>query len=141
LLCLQETITYNELGLLMVTFASVVMVVSGGNSSVSTSGVSWWAWIILFLNSTFKALSIVLMQKARKMHQSVVSCWANLVQLLIFVPMVYGMGDDLSIIRDFEVIDWCLLLGLGAFTVLNQTLRFLSTKKCEITTLQPYSFL
>jgi hypothetical protein len=81
------------------------------------------------------------MRQVRKMHEQVVSCYMNLAQLVVFVPLVYFTGSDLTIWRQFNYIDLVCLFGVGTLTIINQVCRFRALKLSEASRLQPYSFL
>lgn len=53
------------------------------------------------------------------MHEAVVSTWLNAGQMIIFVPTMYLMGESLKVIRQFNWVDWILVVGMGGLAVLS----------------------
>ena len=75
------------------------------------------------------------------MHENVVSCYMNLFQMLVFLPTVYIVGKDLTILKTFSITDMLFLIGVGSLTLVNQVMRFRALKYSEASRMQPYAFL
>lgn len=76
----------------------------------------------------------------RKMHQSVLTSYMNLMLLVVMIAIVYGTGSDLTPWANFSAIDWVLLFGLSASNVGSQTFRFKAIQLSPVSRLQPLTF-
>lgn len=118
---LKEKLAWREALLMGVSLIAVLLVVLGANESANPddqAGTEWWMWVILFMNPILKSVGTISLRTVKKMHESVVSCWLNLAQMLIYVPVTYIMGKDLTIVTNFNGVDWILLLCVGSLAIL-----------------------
>ena len=70
------------------------------------------------MNPIFKAIGTASLRTVKKMHESVVSLWLNLAQMMVYVPATYLIGKDLTIVGSFNWVDWILVMCVGGLAVL-----------------------
>ena len=99
------------------------------------------AFICLILNPIMVAIGTIAMRKMKKMHESLVSAWMNLICFFAMMIVVYAVGDDLSPMWSFDWLDWMLMCGIAIFVLLCQTLRYMALQVHEASALQSLSFL
>lgn len=84
---------------------------------------------LLLSNPIIIAAGVIAMRQMRKMHESVVTTYMNLMLLAIMLPLVYIQGDDLSPWRTFGFLEWIAIAGLATSNVGSQTFRFKAIQK------------
>ena len=79
---------------------------------------SIFAYILLISNPFLGATSDILKRSMRNLNEMTSASWGNLSQMTVFISIAYFSGQDLSIWRDFSIIDWLALLTMSGGLVL-----------------------
>ena len=97
-LFLSEKITYGTILALFVSFfGALIMILGSKDDSVVSEGSSVFGFICLILNPVFVAIGTIMMRQMKKLNESVVSCYMNFASIIVLGPLVYALGQDLSI--------------------------------------------
>jgi hypothetical protein len=76
----------------------------------------------------------------KKMHESVITTYMNLMLLVIMVCIVYSTGSDLSPCYSFGLIEWTAVVGMAFSSVGSQTFKFRAIQRSEVGKLAPMTF-
>lgn len=99
------------------------------------------AYVGLILNPFFTSAQQMATRAMKNLNDAVVSAWSALSLLIVMLPISLIMGYDLSIIKDFSLLDLTFLVSLSVITITAQTLRFMAISNHPLTGLQPFTFL
>ena len=75
---------------------AIILILGGANEDPVPEGSSLIGFICLIFNPVLVAIGTVMMRSMKKLNESVVSCYMNSTSILVFVPIVYWQGADLS---------------------------------------------
>ena len=76
-------------------------------------GSTLFGFISLLLNPVLIGVGTIMMRSMRELNESVVSCYMNGACIVVFAPLVYLQGADLSPCFSFTITDWCWIIGLS----------------------------
>mmetsp|Transcript_11555 Transcript_11555/g.14567 ORF Transcript_11555/g.14567 Transcript_11555/m.14567 type:complete len:157 (+) Transcript_11555:769-1239(+) len=93
--------------------------------------------LILASNPLIIGIGIISMRKMKKMHESVVTSYMNLMLLVVMIVVVYATGSDLTPWRGFGWLGWLCLVALAFTNVGSQRFRFKAYQRSQVSRLQP----
>ena len=88
-------------------------------------------------NPLIIGLGMVSMRKMKKMHESVVTTYMNLMLMVFMLIVVFATGSDLSPWGGFGWVEWSALIALAFTNVGSQRFRFKAVQRSQISRLQP----
>ena len=110
---------------MIVAFIGAVILIMGNpNDSIGAQDSTLFGFISLLLNPVLVAIGTIMMRSMRELNESVVSCYMNGASILVFTPLVYLQGADLSPCFSFTLADWCWIVGLSLSVIGSQTFRY-----------------
>jgi len=124
---LSEKFTLSYLTTLSVSFIGTIVVLLGTDHSASSPEATeshLASLLILLCNPIIIAAGVIAMRKMRKMHESVITTYMNLMLLTIMLVIVYASGSNLTPWYSFTWLDWVALVGLSTSNVGSQIFRF-----------------
>ena len=93
-----------------------------GAESLSEDG---WSDIItslkysaLVLNPIFYAYGTIMMRQMKNLDENVVSAYSNFWSIPVLVAVCLATGSDLSVLKDFEILQWFCLVALSVLVIL-----------------------
>ena len=104
------------------------------------SGGFLFALVLLLLNPLIIGAGVIAMRRMKKMHESVITSYMNIMLLAIMLTIVYSSGSDLSPWRQFGIVEWISVAGLAFSNVGSQIFRFKAVQRSPVSRLQPLTF-
>ena len=100
---------------LALSFGGTILVLVGADAAAVTekSGNYLMALLTLISNPFIIGAGVIAMRQMRKMHESVITTYMNLMLLIIMLTVVYASGSDLSPWTGFGWVEWMAIAGLA----------------------------
>lgn len=138
-LILKEQASAFSLVTLTISFGGTVLVLLGETKTTPTSldgeaetqsSVQYIGnLVILLINPIIIGCGVIAMRQMRKMHESVITSYMNLMLLAIMLVLVYATGSDLTPWKSFGWVEWLMLAGLALSNVGSQIFRFRAVQR------------
>ena len=84
------------------------------------------AYIYLFGEPFSMSCGQILTRKLRNLSNMTVSCYTNLSQVCIYLPIALIMSLDLRVYEAFSTLDWITIVTVSVIHVFAQTLFFVA---------------
>ena len=136
---------YIYLGLTLSGAAVVILNTPESESEMARvaelGGATILAYFLLFGEPLSMSIGQVLMRKLRKLSNWTVSCYTNLSQIIIYIPLALLIGTDLLVYQSFNWLDWVNMVLVSILQVFAQNLYFISFANLPAPAVQPLNFV
>ena len=91
-----------------------------------------FAWSCLMLSPLALACNQALSRALRKLDENTVTAYSNFVQIVVFVTLVFALGQDAGVFMDFTLAEWGFLCGTAVSHVLAQVFGFQASQNLPL---------
>ena len=102
-----------------------------------SDGEKIFAWTCLLTFPVVMATQTLLNRLLKDLHENTVSTYGNFGQILIFLAVVLGLGQNALFFTDFTGWLWALALGCSVFQVISQVFNFKASQNLPIPARMP----
>ena len=110
---LGEKIDVFEMGILVLSSVALSAIVWSGHES-NGEPIDWdeiLMYVLLFIQTMGTAAGTVVLRTLKKFDEKAILWYSYWVSLLFTLPIVYTVGNGMSIFLEFNYFDWGLLVG------------------------------
>ena len=84
--------------------------------------------IMLFFVPFLMASNMMLLRQMRDLHEYTISSYISLSMIIIYWPLIWAMGLDLSFVYSFGLAEWLIVIAISFTSVFVQICRIKSVQ-------------
>ena len=109
--------------LLAVIGTTLIILGSTATDGVGAVVVPLIMYVCLALRPVLKALGVIFLRILKKVDAMTILTWQNFALFVIAAAYVYGSGTEMSILKEFTLIDWCAYVIAVLTLLMTQRLK------------------